>query len=501
MTVSPLRLRMRAHPRYRWLVLVTVGTGMMMAILSSSIVNIALPSIAGDFKSSIPATTWVATMYMIIQATMMPVSGRAGDIFGHKKVFIAGLGVFAAMSVLCTFAWNIESLVVGRGLQAVGTSALAPMALSYVYDSFPGRERAQALGIMGGILGAAPVVGLTLGGILVEAFGWRSIFWIAVPLCMVIAPLAFFVLKETERASEPLSFDIPGAVLLSAGLFAGLLGLSQGRSWGWADPRTLACFAGFAVLLALFVFRELKVRQPMLDLAIFRFRSLVAANLTGFCSSAAMFGTFVLLPFYFQSVLGHEAAATGFQIAPLALMFLVSAPLGGRLTNRLGARTTPRIGLLVAAAGYLLLSFALTPDASSVRVGLSIAVMGLGLGLTMAPLTTAAMSDVPANMRGIAASLPNMSRFIGGSFGMAVVGTFLSWRLTSHLLAAGVGLPAAGGSGGTSGMIADPVAREAFAAAFGDVFRFTLLFLALGMITVSFVPQLKQEPGADPSLR
>lgn len=495
--MEALRDRLGSHPRYRWLVMVTVATGMMMAILSSAIVNIALPAIAADFGTSIPATTWVATMYMIVQATLMPVAGRAGDIYGHKKVFIAGLLIFTAMSVLCTFAWDVYSLIIGRGLAAVGTSALAPMALSYVYDVFPGRERAQALGLMGGLMGAAPTVGLVAGGFLVEGFGWRSVFLVAVPLCLIIAPAALLVLKESEGTDEGRGFDVPGGVMLTAGLFGGLLGLSQGRSWGWSDPRTLACFAAFAVLLFLFVAWERKVKRPMLDLGLFKFRSLVSANVAGFFSSGAMFGTLVLLPFFFQSVLGNDAAATGLKIAPLAVMFLFMAPLGGRLTNSLGARNTPHLGLLVAGVGYFIVSRVIAVDVSTLTMGLAIAVVGIGLGLTMAPLTTAALHDVPPEKRGIAASLPNMSRFVGGSFGMAVAGTFLTWRLTAHLAELGV-QPGPGGSsgpsaGGAAGFIENPVVREAFAAAFQDVFRFTLVFVAAGLLAAAFVPQLKQK--------
>lgn len=471
---------------------------MMMAILSSSIVNIALPEISSDFGASIPTTAWVATIYMITQATFMPVSGRAGDLYGHRRVYVAGLLVFTVMSVLCTFAWSVHSLIVGRGLMAIGTSALAPMALSFVMDSFPGRERAQALGIMGGIMGAAPTVGLVGGGFLVGAFGWRSVFLVAVPLCIVIAPLALLVLKESKpEPGGDRSFDVPGGVLLTSGLFGGLLGLSQGRAWGWTDYRTLAGFAIFAVLLVLFVLWESRAPRPMLHLGLFKFRSLVSANIAGFFSSGAMFGSLVLLPFFFQSVAGNSPAAAGLKIAPLALMFLIVAPLGGRLTTRIGARNTPLLGLAIAAIGYIVVSQVIAVDVSTLAMGLSIAIMGIGLGLTMAPLTTAALHDVPPEMRGVASSLPQMSRFIGGSFGMAIVGTVLSWRVTVHLSEMGVSADAAAAGasagGGTAGIAASPVAATAFAQAFQDVFLFTVVIVLMAMVAVAFVPQLKSE--------
>ena len=502
MSIS-LRSRVQAHPRYRWLVLVTVASGMMMAILSSSIVNIALPTITAEFGSSITTMTWVVTIFMITQATLMPVAGRAGDIYGHKKVFIAGLLFFSATSILCTVAWDPYSLIVGRGLQAVGSSALAPMALAFVFEAFPPRVRAQALGIMGGVIGAAPVIGLTGGGLLVEAFGWRSIFFINIPLCAIIVPATLFVLKESER-NEARGFDILGAILLSTGLFGGLLGLNQGKNWGWADWRVLACFALMAVFVTGFIFWERRVTRPMLDLALLRIRSLVAANIAGFFSSGAMFGSLVLLPYFFQSVLGDEPAATGFEIAPMALMFVLVAPIGGRLTARIGARITPSIGLVLAAAGFFILAGQLAADASNARIALSILVLGIGLGLTMAPLTTAAVHDAPPDKRGIASSLPNMTRFIGGSFAIAIFSSFLSSRITGHMLDAGIpaeAIAAGQSAGGAGGAVLSPVVKEALSASFRDVFLFSISFLAISFIVVQFIPHLRiehEEPGQEP---
>lgn len=496
---AALSERVQALPRYRWIVLATVASGMMMAILSSSIVNIALPEIAGEFDTSIPTTVWIATIYMIVQATFMPVAGRAGDLYGHKKVYIAGLIIFTGMSVFCTFAWNIESLIVGRGLMALGTSALSPMALSFIMESFPGRERGPALGVMGGLIGAAPTVGMVSGGFLVEGFGWRSVFLVAVPLCAIIVPLAFVVLSKSEKLAEERGFDVPGGLLLSVGLFAGLLSLTQGRVWGWGDIRTLTGFAVMAVFLFLFVAWERRADRPMLDLGLFRYRSLVSANVAGFFTSAAMFGTFVLMPFFFQTLVGDPPAVTGLKIAPLALMFLIIAPIGGRLTNVLGARTTPQIGLAIAAVGFFLIAQVAAADVNTAVISASIAILGIGLGLTNAPLTTAALHDVPQDKRGVASSLPQMSRFIGSSFGIALTGAFLSLRLAGRL--EDLGVPAGDASsvaaaGEDGALIGDPIFEEAYSGAFHDVFMFSLVLVAAAFITAMFVPQLKGESRA-----
>ncbi|MFA6000594.1 MAG: DHA2 family efflux MFS transporter permease subunit [Thermoleophilia bacterium] len=488
------RSRLQALPYYRWLVLVTVAGGMMMAILSSSIVNIALPTITVEFGSSITTMTWVVTIFMITQATLMPVWGRAGDIYGHKKIFVIGLLLFSATSILCAVAWNPYSLIIGRALQAIGSSALSPMALAFVFEAFPQKRRAQALGIMGGVIGAAPVLGLTGGGLLVEAFGWRSIFYIYIPLCVVIVPVALFVLKESAP-NEQRGFDITGAVLLTTGLFSGLLGLNKGVNWGWSDPRVLGCFALMTMLLALFIFWESRTTQPMLDLGLLKIRSLAAANIAGFFSSGAMFASLVLLPYFFQSVLGDDPAATGFELAPLALMFVLVAPIGGRMTARIGPRKTASCGLAIAAAGFVILASQLSAEASAVRLGLSILVLGVGLGMTMAPLTTAAVHDAPRDKRGIASSLPNMSRFIGGSFAIAIFSTILSSRITSHMLAAGIqsdGITA-GQTSGEIGAVADTAFKQALTASFRDVFLFAITFIAASFIFVQLIPRLRNE--------
>ncbi|MBK5225647.1 MAG: DHA2 family efflux MFS transporter permease subunit [Thermoleophilia bacterium] len=497
-SASGPRSRLQAHPLYRWLVLVTVAGGLMMAILSSSIVNIALPTITTEFGSSITTMTWVVTIFMITQATLMPVWGRAGDLYGHKKIFITGLLIFSATSILCTVAWNPYSLIVGRALQAVGASALSPMALAFVFQAFPPRDRAQALGVMGGVMGAAPVIGLTGGGLLVEAFGWRSVFFIYIPLCAVIVPAALFVLRESEK-QERTGFDILGGALLSIGLFSGLMGLNEGDNWGWSDGRTLACFALMAALLTSFVWWENRVARPMLDLTLLRIRSLATANIAAFFSSGAMFGSLILLPYFFQTVLGDSSSATGFEIAPLALMFVLVAPIGGRLTAKIGPRITASAGLVIAAAGFFLLAMQLSADVSNIKIATVIVVMGIGLGLTMAPLTTAAVHDAPADKRGIASSLPNMSRFIGGSFAIAIFGSLLASRITSRMVSAGVPVESmAGGSSSASsdgGLVAggNPLVNQALALSFRDVFFFAITFIAVSFIVVQFIPRLKHE--------
>lgn len=490
-----LRARILSHAKYKWFVLAVVAGGMMMSILNSSIVNMALPTIAEDFDAALSTVTWVIIVFTVTQATLMPVSGRAGDIYGRKRIFIAGVIIFAVNSLFCALSWNPGSLIVGRGLQAIGTSAISPMSLAFVFSVFPARDRARGIGTLGGINGIAPALGLLLGGFLVAGLGWRSVFLVSLPLAALIVPAAALVLKETPPAPEGKGFDVLGALLLSSGLYCGLLALNQGDIWGWQSPLTLLCFAAFAALLTSFVFWESHTSRPLLDPALFRYRSLVVANITGFFSSGAMFGALFMLPFYFQWVRGMSPWEFGWAIAPLALMFFIFAPLGGRLTTRLGARTTVMTGLLIAGAGYLSMSRVFDVDTGLPLLMGTMVLLGIGLALTMAPVTMSAIHEAPEDKRGVAASLPQMMRFIGASFVIALMGTFFTWRLGEYLLGLGVeagGLPAGEmAAAARDGAMSEELLKQAMASTFQDVFLFALVFLGLALAAASFLPQLK----------
>ncbi len=329
----------------------------------------------------------------------------------------------------------------------------------------------------------------------ISSLGWRSIFLFSLPLAAIIVPMALLVLKETPPAQTGKGFDVAGALLLATGLLSGLMALNRGAVWGWGSAATLGCFAAFVVLLTAFVAWESRYHQPMIDLGLFRYRSLVSANISGFFSSGAMFGSLFLLPFYFQWVRGLTPWQFGWAIAPLAVMFFIFAPQGGRLTPRLGARNTALLGLTIAAAGFVAVSRTLGVSTSLVAQLAAMSLLGVGLALTMAPVTTVAISDAPADKRGIASSLPQMMRFIGASFVIAIMGSLLAWRLRENL--AGLGVPAdripAGGLSSlrSAGGADAEVLRAALAHSFQQVFLFALVFVALAMVAVAFMPQLK----------
>lgn len=508
MEATVVETEVNRKDRHSWLVLGSVSSGLVLYALTSTTIGVALPSITADFATNLTTISWVGAIFFMIHATLMPVMGRVGDLYGRKKVFLFGMSMFTVMSVACALTWNVESLIASRAIMAIGTAALPPMALAFVYSAFSPERKALAVGIMSGLLGVAPTAGFLLGGVLVDAgnqvdwLGWRIIFLINLPLAAIIIPFAVRVLKETEPEPESGGFDILGAVLLVTGLASLMLGFNKGQMWGWTSPRILAAFIVCPILLSLFVFRERSYRRPLVDLSLFRYRSLVTSNISGFFITGGLFGSMLVLPFYFSSVLELSATWIGLASAPVAVTYALFAPVGGALTARIGGRTTLIMGLLIAGAGYIAVSQVVSFDRpqyeAAAVVMAAVALVGVGIGMTMAPVDNTAMYDVPARKRGVAASLPNMSRFIGGSFAGAGMMAFLSWRLAERLI--GIGIPVAEAEAYT-GMSAEPLNiayKEASTQAYHDVFLFTLSFIAVGIAVAVFMPQVrvaKEEPG------
>lgn len=414
--------------------LVVVACGMMLSVVNVSIVNIALPSMAGDLGVDVATVGWVVSGFLITQATMLPASGRAGDMFGRRRIFVAGISLVVVASVLCALAWNIESLIAFRVLQGVGASTLAPTAFSYATELFAPEERGAAMGLLGGVLGLAPVLALTLAGVLVEAAGWRSVFWFSPLIGVVVLAGAALVLDERRRPRRepgaPSGFDVPGAVLAGATLVGLLLALSRGHAWGWTSAATLGALAVAGTGAVAFVARERTAPDPMMDLGLFRLRSLRTANLAGGVSAAALFGSTVVLPFYLGAVEGLSPVGLALAISPVALCFVVVSPLAGRAMARglVGSTALATAGMGLAAAGAAWMAFA-APRESYPWTLPGMLALGVGLAMSSSPVTTTALSEVPAERLGVAASLPNICRYTGAGFGVAALGAALAAAL------------------------------------------------------------------------
>ena len=418
-----------------------VAGGMMLQVLNISIVNIALPSISRDFHSGVSGTGWVVTGYLVTQAVLLPIAGRAGDLFGRRRVWVAGILIMVLASVLCALAWSEPALVVFRILQGVGASAMAPTAFAYAAILFPPEKRGVALGVLSGVMAIAPVVALNIAGVLVGIGGWRSVFWFTPVVAVVVLVGAVFVMRERPPTARG-PFDLLGAVLAALGLFPLLTALSQASHWGWLAPQTLGMVLLGVVFLVLFVWRERVAPDPMLDLSLLRLATIRNSNITGFLVGAAMFGVLLVLPFYFSTVLGYTDVHLSLAITPVALCFMIASPASGRFMNRYGSDTVVRFAIGTALLGTILLGFgALAQSYAWMLPGLILT--GVGLSSATAPVTTTAIHEAPQARLGVAASLPNVSRYAGGALGAALLGTVLAMSLPITVTADDGLLPAA----------------------------------------------------------
>jgi EmrB/QacA subfamily drug resistance transporter len=462
-----------------------VASGMMLSVVNVSIVNIALPTMAEDLGVDVPSISWVVTGFLVTQATLLALAGRAGDLYGRRRIFVAGVLVLCAGSVLCALAWNAPSLVAFRIVQAVGACAMAPTAYAYAAELFGPRERGVALGVMGGVLGLAPVLSLNIAGVLVGTLGWRSVFWFTPVFGVFVLAGAALVLVESKPPDADRDFDLPGAALLAVGLFSVLVALSRGSAWGWGSGRTIGAAVLGLAALALFVRHESRAANPMIDMRLLRRRSLATANLAAMASSAALFGTLILLPFYLTAVLGFDPVQLALAITPIAASFMIVAPLAGRAIASVGSERLATAGFVVSAAGAVWMALA-AGSQDYARLLPGIVAFGVGLATSTSSITLTAIHGIPAGRLGVASALPNISRYIGGAFGAAVLGAVLHANLPPALDDA---LDRVG-----------PVGRDLVADGFRSALLVAAAFLLIAAAAASRMPRLgAREPGPAPA--
>jgi EmrB/QacA subfamily drug resistance transporter len=451
-----------------------VAGGMMLSVLNISIVNIALPDISRDFDASVSGAGWVVTGFLVTQAVLLPIAGRAGDLYGRRRIFVLGVLVMVVASALCAIAWDEPSLVVFRILQGVGASAMAPTAYAYTAILFPPRQRGLAIGILTAIITVAPVVSLNIAGVLVGIWGWRSVFWFTpVVGAFVLAGAALVMHRRPPGPPRP--FDLLGAALAALGLFPILTALTGAASWGWASPRTLGLLAAGAAGLLLFSWRESRAADPMLDLGLFRLRTVSNPNIAGFCVGAAMFGTLLLLPFYFTAVLGYSALTLSLAITPIALSFMIGSPTSGRLLTRVGSDRMMRVAVCTAITGAVILAAGFGAQSYGMVVP-GMVVMALGLAASTAPITSTVIHEVPEDRLGVASSLPNVSRYAGGALGGALLSTVLAMSVPVAVTA-------------QDGLVAEPF-REQVATGMRNALLVAAGILVLGAIAAFRSPRV-----------
>ncbi|WP_457034255.1 MFS transporter, partial [Kitasatospora sp. P5_F3] len=428
-------------PRKR-LALATLCVTMFMAMLDNVIVNIALPRIGQDLHTGISGLQWVAEGYSLVYAALLLTGGALGDRYGRTRVFRLGLALFTAGSAAAAMAGTPGLLIGARMLQGVGAALLTPGSLAILRHVFTDeRERARAIGLWSGVSALGLSIGPVIGGPMVDAFGWASVFWINVPVGIVGLVLAARTLPDLAPRARRI--DLAGLALSAAGLGALVYGLIEGPARGWTDPRILACAAAAAVLLTVFVLLELRLAEPMLELRLFRDRVLCGALFSGFMVSFGMFGAMFFLPLMLQGVLGWAPTDAGIAGLPMTAAIVLAAPLSGRLTTRYGPRLPVVLGIALCAAGLGGLS--LYGDQARYPEYLwTLGTMGLGMGLTFTPVSIAVLQRVSADLTGMASATINTLRELGGVLGIAVLGALLANRLTDGLTSSfdRLGLPA-----------------------------------------------------------
>ena len=408
----------------KWLVLASMCFGLGMLMIDTFVVNVALPSISRDFQADLSRTQWVVSAYVLAVAVLPVSTGRVGDIFGRRRVYLIGLALFILTSALAALAPNIETLIVVRALQGVGGAVMMPGTLSIITQAFPARQRGLAIGIWGGVSGLGLIAGPLLGGLLVNSGSWRLIFIVNLPVGALAILAAWLFVTESRDETARRSLDWPGLATLSSGLLLVMLALTRGDSAGWVSAQTLASAIGGFALLVLFVQLERRASAPLIDLSLFRSGTFVAASLSAFLFSAAVFGSQPYVSLFMQNFWEFTPLQGGLAFIPATVLVALLMPLSGIIGQRLGPRLRLLLILasaLVVVSGVVLLN--IQADDGYVRGLLpSFVLRGLGIGLFMSASSFAVVSSVPLAKSGLASGTLAMSRNIGTAVGVALLG-------------------------------------------------------------------------------
>jgi EmrB/QacA subfamily drug resistance transporter len=424
-----MRASLSTAENRKWWTLVAVSFGLFMIMLDNTVVNVALPSIREDLGISISELEWVVNAYALTFGVLLLTGGKLADLLGRRAVFIAGLVIFTGASLWCGLAGDATNLIAARTVQGIGAALMNPATLSIITATFPPRQRGTAIGIWAGVSALALAIGPLVGGVLTEKIDWSWIFFINIPVGVlgVVAARAF--IDETRDTSHEQRLDLPGLVSSAIGLFALTYALIETNTHAWGSTRVLSLFALAAVALAVFVVLELRQRIPMLDLSLFRNATFSGANATMGLVGLAMFGIFFYNSLFLQNILGYSAIKTGATFLPMTLLIMFVAPAAGKLSDRIGPRWMMGAGMTLLS-GSLLLFATLDQDSTFWHILPGLLVGGFGMAITMAPTTAAAMSSVPVDKAGVGSAVINSMRQVGGSLGIAIMGTIIASQVS-----------------------------------------------------------------------
>ncbi len=414
----------------KWYILFSVGMGVFLATIDASIVNIALPTLVKTFDTKFAVVQWVALSYMLTIATLILSMGRLGDLKGKKGIYLSGMIIFTLGSILCGLSQTVYWLIFFRIVQGVGAAMMASLGTAMVTEAFPGRERGKALGTIGGIVAIGIISGPVLGGILIDAISWHWIFFVNIPIGILGS---FMVLRfvPVSKVVKEQSFDFAGAATMFISVLSFLLTLTLGQNMGFRHPIIILLFAVWIASFIFFLYLELQVQHPMIDLHIFR-NSLFSLNLfTGFLSFIATAGVVLLMPFYLENVLGYNPHQVGFLLATVPISAGLASPVAGTMSDRYGSRLISTLGLAVLASGFYSLT-TLNEDTAALGYILRFLPVGLGLGIFQSSNNSAIMGAAPKKYLGIVSGLLSISRTLGQTSGIAVIGAFWAARVSFY---------------------------------------------------------------------
>jgi EmrB/QacA subfamily drug resistance transporter len=415
--------------RDKWLVLISIGVGTFMSALDGSVVNTLLPVMSRALGTSVAEIEWVSTIYLLVVSGLLLGVGRAGDIYGNKRMYVAGFAVFVVGSALCGIAPGASALVALRGVQAVGAAMLFANSPAILTKSFPPEERGKALGALGTFTYLGLTVGPSLGGWLADTFGWRSVFYINVPVGIVAVALAVKFIAHDRPEGGKEKFDFTGAALFMIGLVAILAALNEGHAVGWGSARIVGLFVAGVILLGLFVQVEKKRESPMLDLTLFRSRVFSATTTSALLNYCCVYSVLFVIPFLLIQARGLSPQQTGIVLTAQPIVMAIVAPISGSMSDRIGSRVPAATGMLILTIGLVMLAFFVT-NGSLMEIAAALGVIGLGVGMFVSPNNSALMGSAPRARQGIAAGVLATARNAGMVMGIGISGAVLTTVMT-----------------------------------------------------------------------
>ena len=425
-----------ASERRKWLALALLSAVQFMVVLDIAIVNVALPSIQVDLGFSQENLQWVISAYALVFGGFLLLGGRAADLLGRRRIFLVGVVLFTVSSLLAGLAWSDESLIAARAFQGLGAAVISPAALSILSTTFAeGRERNIALGVWGAVGGFGAAAGVLLGGILTDALSWEWIFFVNIPVGVAAFALTPLLLAESRDASAR-RFDLPGAVLVTAGLSTLVYAITQAGQDGWLAGGTLGFFAAALALLGGFVAWELRHSEPLMRFGLLRIRTVAGANVAGFIMGTAMFSMFLMLTLYMQQVLGFSAMRTGVAYLAVAGTAIVWSGVAAQLVTRLGVKPVLVLGMTALTAGLIYFTQVSVGGSYVGDLLPGFLLIGIGIGFSFVPISIAALAGVQNSEAGLASGLINTTQQIGGALGIAALSTIATSQ-TADAIAGG----------------------------------------------------------------